>query len=240
MNKLLLAVLLSACAWVPAAAASDSGADAPASEVPAASGKTVLIADLPYSATQTLSTRFIRSDGSETTWQVATRMVRDSAGRTRRDTLDANGDIVHTQINDIDGAVYILHHADRTVSKSVARRSAPARKREAADATVMPAPASATAKQAEAGRHREPLGERDFEGVTGTGFLTTYAVRDGDSTHEVTTESWVSQELKLTLYHKRTSTRMGETEIALSDIDRNEPDAALFAVSADYRPLALK
>lgn len=50
----------------------------------------------------------------------------------------------------------------------------------------------------------------------------------------ITTESWYSPELQVTVYSRHSDPREGETVYRLSNIRRGEPAADLFKVPEDY------
>lgn len=232
MNKHFLAVLLaglaSANAW-PA----DAGARAPAAQAVQKEGRP-LILDQPYSAMHTLTARRQRPDGGEFFNETVTKLYRDSEGRMRRDMLDSDGQPLHSLITDTDGSVIVLNHRNRTISTGSASQHPPARRGPNADVAqvtmareaAVPAPAAAPVVR--------QLGEREMEGVTATGKVTKWRIGKGAAAPEMTTESWISKELGLTLYVKNVDAK-GESVIAISDLDRSEPDPALFAAPGDYQ-----
>ena len=48
-------------------------------------------------------------------------------------------------------------------------------------------------------------------------------------------EYWTSPDLKLTVVSKNSDLRMGDSTMRLQNINRSEPDPALFRVPADYQ-----
>jgi hypothetical protein len=48
-------------------------------------------------------------------------------------------------------------------------------------------------------------------------------------------ESWLSPDLKITVLMKNSDPRMGESTMRLRNIDRSEPDPALFRMPSDYK-----
>jgi hypothetical protein len=48
-------------------------------------------------------------------------------------------------------------------------------------------------------------------------------------------ESWISHDLKLTVVSKNSDPRMGESTMHLRNINRSQPDPALFGVPPDYQ-----
>lgn len=82
------------------------------------------------------------------------------------------------------------------------------------------------------------LGERDFSGVRARGNQRSYAIPAGEIGNrdpiEVSSETWYSPELQVTVYHKRSDPRSGEMVYRLENLKRGEPTAALFSVPSDY------
>ena len=232
MNKRILAVMLaglvSASAW-----AADTGARASESQQ-AVQPKRQLVLDQPYSATHTLTMRRQQPGGGESTRETVTKRYRDSAGRERQDMLDGDGNLVTSFITGTDGSAIVLNHRDKTAStRSTGRLASVHRDRQSA-ITQPPALRNAAARPVV-----EQLGERDIEGLAATGQLTRYQITGGGKTRDVSTESWTAKELGIHLYVKNTDAQ-GESILVMSNLDRSEPDPALFTVPEDYRPRALK
>ena len=82
------------------------------------------------------------------------------------------------------------------------------------------------------------LGERDFSGVRAQGKQRSYAIPAGEIGNrdpiDVSSETWYSPELQLTVYHKRSDPRSGDMVYRLENLKRGEPAAALFSVPSDY------
>lgn len=82
------------------------------------------------------------------------------------------------------------------------------------------------------------LGTRDFDGVKAQGKLHTYEIPAGAIGNRnpivVTDEHWFAPDLQVTVYTKHNDPRSGEVVYRLEKIRREEPQAALFAVPADY------
>jgi hypothetical protein len=51
---------------------------------------------------------------------------------------------------------------------------------------------------------------------------------------QVVTERWSSPELKIVLESRRSDPRLGDVTYRVTSLVRGEPDAALFAIPADY------
>jgi hypothetical protein len=89
------------------------------------------------------------------------------------------------------------------------------------------------------------LGTRDFSGVKANGKLRSYEIPAGAIGNRnpivVSTETWISPELQVTVYTRHSDPRNGDVEFHLENLKREEPAASLFSVPSDYtvkEPLA--
>ncbi len=82
------------------------------------------------------------------------------------------------------------------------------------------------------------LDGREFSGVRAEGSQRSYTIPAGEIGNrdpiEVSSETWYSPELQVTMYHKRSDPRSGEFVYRLDKLKRGEPAAALFSVPSDY------
>jgi hypothetical protein len=82
------------------------------------------------------------------------------------------------------------------------------------------------------------LGQKEFDGVRAEGTLKQQVIPAGEIGNKnpimVTTESWYSPELQVTVYSRHNDPRRGETIYRLSNIRRAEPAADLFKVPEEY------
>ena len=85
----------------------------------------------------------------------------------------------------------------------------------------------------------EQLGTKTIEGISATGTRTTATSPSGtignDKDLMITRETWYSPDLKLVIKSTQTDPRFGQTTYTLTNIQRSEPDPALFQVPAGYR-----
>jgi hypothetical protein len=85
----------------------------------------------------------------------------------------------------------------------------------------------------------ESLGSKVIDGVMADGTRSVRTIPAGEIGNEkpieVVSESWYSPELKTIVYSKRSDPRTGEMTYSLTNINRAEPDASLFAPPADYK-----
>lgn len=86
---------------------------------------------------------------------------------------------------------------------------------------------------------REEIGADTMEGlpVKGQRITQTYAtgVLGNDRPLSIVTETWYSPELRINLLTKKSDPRYGEQTVRVTELDRQEPDAALFVVGAEYK-----
>lgn len=83
------------------------------------------------------------------------------------------------------------------------------------------------------------LGSKDIDGVKAQGKLRSYDIPAGEIGNKnpiiVSTETWYSPELQVTMYSKHSDPRNGERIYRLASLKRDEPAAALFAIPSDYK-----
>lgn len=113
-----------------------------------------------------------------------------------------------------------------------------------ADASVPPPQATASLKVAPAPGIRpqfssESLGTQSIEDLLADGRKTTMTIPAGAEGNDrpivSTTETWVSQDLKVAILSKHSDPRNGDNITKLTNISRAEPDPALFAPPPDYK-----
>jgi hypothetical protein len=85
---------------------------------------------------------------------------------------------------------------------------------------------------------REDLGTQTIAGVTAQGTRVTKTIPAGQIGNEkpitIVREVWYSNDLQTVVMSKRSDPWSGETIYSLTNIQRAEPDATLFAVPSDY------
>jgi len=215
-------------------------------------GKTVTGA--PFTATFTTKQTQTLADGNQIQRSTTGTIARDSQGRTRRDlTLAGIGPWAASgrpapHVVMIDDVVantqYILnpntkiahqvqpppfgrHHGRK--DGAFAQRGAP--------------PPPDDAEPDDAGPRRKDvvttsLGTQTINGVPAEGTRYTRTIPAGAIGNQnpivITTEKWYSPDLQVVVLRKHDDPRTGETITQLTNIQRGEPDASLFAVPSDY------
>jgi hypothetical protein len=85
---------------------------------------------------------------------------------------------------------------------------------------------------------RESLGTQTINGVVAEGTRTTRTIPVGqignDKPLQIVSERWYSPDLQIVLKTTRTDPRFGTTTYTVTNIQRSEPSASLFAVPSDF------
>jgi hypothetical protein len=83
------------------------------------------------------------------------------------------------------------------------------------------------------------LGSKDFDGVRAEGKSTTWTIPAGEIGNKnpivITSESWYSPELQVTVYSRYADPRTGESVYRLAGLKRADPGPDLFKVPEDYK-----
>jgi hypothetical protein len=217
-----------------------------------------LIIGQPYSATIETEVVQTLADGTHITRKgIGRKEYRDSQGRTRIEyyTLRASGEgeqtLTSVIIRDpVAGTWYVLNPRDHTVRQTIPDPAPPLQastgtNRPEGAAGVQPAgphegsgpPASSSSDERKPPT-MEDLGTETMEGLVVEGTRITRVIPVGvmgnDQPIAIVTERWFSQELGISILVKNSDPRQGESTLRTTDIDRSEPDSALFQVPADY------
>lgn len=82
------------------------------------------------------------------------------------------------------------------------------------------------------------LGTKEMEGVRAEGTMKSYTIPAGELGNRnpitVTSESWYSPELQVTVYSKTSDPRSGDTVYRLANVSRAEQPMSLFSVPGEY------
>jgi hypothetical protein len=215
-----------------------------------------LVVGQPYSAVQVSEHTQALANGTtiHQRWETS-RLYRDSQGRTRTEQYVVAGALpVHTvepgrrmvRICDpVGGYSYVLdtkrHIAHRLKILTMAEASNRAQSPESVDATRLArrAPANPALNSAQHPETKqEALGKEVADGVEVAVrkiTMTTPTGLDGNDQPLVRVcENQYSEELKLTILSKCSDPRAGDTVTRLENLDRADPDPALFQVPPDY------
>jgi hypothetical protein len=216
-------------------------------------GKTITGA--PFSASVSTQTTQTLADGNVIQHSTTGTFARDSQGRTRRDmTLPAIGPFAASgetpphmvEINDAVAGVHYLLDPSRKVAHKMERR----RHGKHGNITTsgpMPGPDDQTAGvtfavQPGPNNRNEvtttSLGTQTINGIEAQGTRYTRTIPAGQIGNSkpitIVTERWYSPDLQMVVMNKRTDPMTGDSVTQFTDIQRGEPDPALFQVPSGY------
>jgi hypothetical protein len=207
----------------------------------------------PYTATATTESTQVLADGNKIVNKTSSFVARDSQGRTRRETdlhrignlpVDAqktvfiNDPTTHTQYIFTPGG-----EATKVVRSEGTWKEGPqiielggqpdrrSQKKVIVNVQNVREGQQSSKDSNEQIKH-EDLGTQTIEGLSAQGKRETVTIPAGqignEKPIEIVTETWFSPELHTLVLRKHSDPRMGDSTYRLTDIKRNEPDAALF------------
>jgi len=209
-------------------------------------GKTVTGA--PFSATITTDITHTLADGNSIHRTITANVARDSQGRTRREmTLPAMALLGPSAqpakhaifINDpVAGTSYMLR-PEKKVANAMPARGGNGKGRQGPGAQGQMRGELGFGQRFKNEETTADLGTQVINGISAQGTLITRTIRAGEIGNEkpivMTTERWYSPDLQIYVSIKRSDPLIGDTTVQYTNIQRQEPDAALFQVPSDYR-----
>ena len=218
------------------------------------------VKSLPFSATETTTREQTLSDGTLIKSTVEVQLARDSEGRMRAESAlkpDANGNPqgrVVTLWNPNDGKTLtwitgnpsatfasVTHLPESQLNSflsTLAANTAAASSGSRAP-LLRGKPLAAASASENANLSTESLATQSIAGVEATGTRTTQLIPagtvDNDRDFTVVSESWTSADLKTTVRQLTSDPRTGRVTVELSNIDRSEPNPALFKPPANLK-----
>jgi len=202
-----------------------------------------VVTGAPYSAVGVTETVQTLADGTTIDRKIQANIFRDGQGRVRRETtLPVIGPLVASgnsnsfvMIHDpVAGSAFILHPdtkiADQLPAPHRGNRN-PGAFQDKFEAHIQQEIANGTLK-------KEDLGTQTIGGVAAQGTRYTRTIPAGQIGNSkpitVVNERWYSADLQVVVKSTRTDPRFGSTTYTLTNIQRQEPAATLFAVPSDY------
>jgi len=187
----------------------------------------------PYSAKAVTQFTQTLSDGNHIQRTNTALVYRDSQGRVRSErTLEAIGSLAAADggaslvsiFDPVAGKSYVLNSTSKTVHETPIHTPPAAGQR-------LRGPNPAATKS-------EDLGTQTIQGVVTQGTRTTRTIGAGlqgnERPIEIATETWYSADLQAVVMSKTSDPRFGDSTYQLTNINRAEPDPALFVVPSDY------
>lgn len=205
----------------------------------------------PYTATATTESTQVLADGNRIVNKTSSFVARDSQGRTRRETdlnrigtmqVDSpktvliNDPTTHTQYIFTPGGqatkVIRSEGSGKESPQIIELRTAREQRLKEKVIAIQGAHEAQQSKESSEQVKHEDLGTQTIEGVSAQGKRETVTIPAGEIGNErpieIVTETWFSPELHTMVLRKHSDPRLGDSTYKLTDIKRNEPDAALF------------
>jgi hypothetical protein len=205
-----------------------------------------VVTGAPFSAVAVSETIQTLADGNHITRKTQTNLFRDSEGRFRKEvTLPAIGPLttlgrpnMFVSIHDPVAGTHFILHPDAKIAE---RMEAPASTMNTMKGNIQYQQQQAVA---EGSMEKEDLGTQTMAGVSAQGTRVTHTILPGRMGNEkamtVVFEQWYSNDLQMVVMSKRSDPRFGDTTYTVTNIQRSEPAASLFAVPSDYTVTAGK
>jgi hypothetical protein len=216
-------------------------------ESPGTAGMISAIKGAPFSADTVIETSRTLADGNHIHETMRGSVCRDSEGRTRSDSpalINGTEDERHVLI--VDPVLQVVIHFNTFGERvaTVTPMHGPSSTASALSSSpgrpgIGTGPGTAPGQQTQPARPvREDLGTQEIEGITVQGTRITRTIAAGAEGNEEpivsVTERWISRELHETLLTESDDPRSGHRTTKLVNVQRSEPDAALFQVPPDY------
>lgn len=209
----------------------------------------------PYSCLQTSTTIKTLADGTIITNMTEERIWRDSEGRERRELgvmKDGKIDVISVRLTDpVENEMVTLFTHDKSArvlhvprpQMQSAPQPQPQTPEQKAKMGEMRAKLAAYRKEHPA-PNIEKLPGQMIAGVYAEGVHHTLVIpagREGnDRDIHVETEMWTSPDLKIVVLSKTDDPRMGKITQEVSELQRVEPEPALFLIPSDYKVIEQK
>ena len=219
-----------------------------------------VVTGAPYTAQAVTETTQVLADGNRITRKSSSFVARDSQGRTRREqnlsrvgpwsSPEGSGVVLISDPvagsryeMDKNSKVAVKHTLDSNDARerhmqleAKLKQAARAKKEEAESRAMIGVAITSEPKTATSA---ETLGTQMIEGVQAVGKRVTETIPAGrignEKPIEVVNETWYSQDLQTVVMSKHSDPRSGDVVYTLTNVNRAEPDAALFAVPQDYK-----
>lgn len=208
-----------------------------------------VVTGAPFSAVAVSESTQTLADGNHISRKTQTNLFRDGQGRFRKEvTLPAIGPLATSGqaesfvfINDpVAQENFMLHPDEKTAEKmgkphgfgkGLMRGEIKGASKDKVESWEVRAAAGGNFK-------KEDLGTQTIAGVSAQGTRYTRTIPAGQMGNEkpitIVSEHWYSSDLQMTVMSKRSDPRFGETTYTLTNVQRSEPPASLFAVPSDF------
>ena len=196
-----------------------------------------VVSGAPYSADVNTSNTQTLSDGNTINRTTTGHVARDAQGRTyfqqniSEGPWAAKGNSTITFLSDpVAGYTYVLNPNTKTAMRRPFKQHEGDRR---------PAPPDATRQPDSNDRVEADLGTQLVSGVSANGKSITRTIPAGaiGNSQPIVEKSeiWTSPDLQVVVLSKRNDPRAGQSTYTLANIQRTEPNAALFQLPSDYK-----
>jgi hypothetical protein len=208
-----------------------------------------VVTGAPFSAVAVTETTQTLADGNHIVRKTQANLFRDSQGRVRREgTLPGVGPLAaagqpksFVVIHDPVAKTNFVLHPDTKMAENIGRPFGKIRgaMREGMKNNAQGNFAAREQQEIASGNlKKEDLGTQTIGGVAAQGTRVTRIIPAGQIGNEkpitIVRERWYSNDLQMVVMSKRSDPWSGETTYTLTNIQRTEPSASLFAVPSDY------
>ena len=205
-----------------------------------------VVTGAPFSGVAVTESTQTLADGNHITRKTQSNIFRDSQGRSRKEVtitgfapLSASGTPKSfVVINDpVASATFVLH-PDTKVAEKMGGHPGRGMKGFAKDKLKGKWQAHEEQELASGNLKKEDLGTQTIAGVSAQGTRVTRTIPAGQIGNEkpilIVHETWFSNDLQMVVKSTRSNPWIGQTTYTLTNIQRTEPAASLFAVPADF------
>ncbi len=205
------------------------------------SGK--VVTGVPYSGVAVTESRHTLQDGNVIDRKMQANVYRDGQGRTRREmTLPAGGPLEASgqpksfvMIHDPVASTAFVLHPDKKVAMQLPSHGPGGKNPGAAGGKFA---AHMQKEIADGTLKTEDLGTQTISGVSAQGTRYTKTIAAGQIGNAkpitITSERWYSADLQVVVKSTHNDPLRGDSTYTLTNIQRQEPSAALFTVPSDY------
>jgi hypothetical protein len=205
-----------------------------------------VVTGAPFSGVAVTESSQTLADGNHITRKTQSNVFRDSQGRIRKEvtlsgfgTLAASGEPKSfVVINDPVAKTNFVLHPDTKVAEQMSHPRRGMNGLGKGGAFEKKWQAREQKEIASGSLKKEDLGTKVVGGVSAQGTRLTRTIPAGQIGNEkpilIVHETWFSNDLQMVVMSKRSNPWGGDTTYTLSNIQRTEPAAALFAVPADF------
>lgn len=205
-----------------------------------------VVTGAPFSGVAVTESTQTLADGNHIIRKTESKVFRDSQGRVRKEVTLSGVSLVATSgapksfvvINDPVAQTSFVLHPDTKVAEQMGKGHAGMKGLARGGKFEEKMQARQQEEIASGNLKKEDLGTQTVAGVSAQGTRLTRTIPAGQIGNEkpiiVTHETWFSNDLQTVVMSKHSNPWGGETTYTLTNLQRTEPAASLFAVPSDY------